>query len=261
MDFATLIILAGVQGVTEFLPVSSSAHVVFAAHLLADADDVVLIAILLHGATLVALVAHFWGDIRSLLRGVRAGRPEDAAYVRALVIAAVPVFILGAVAYDVVTSLDSPTVVAASLMVSGLLLFVADRSARRGGGKGTSLKKKGLRIGLMQALALIPGVSRSGITMTAGRFVGFSRREAVRFSFLLAVPVIAGAVVWSVVSSADDIGGSIAASPVALVAAMTVAFLTALGTIRWLLRTIERISFTPFCIYQAGLGALILILV
>lgn len=252
MDILHLIILAVVQGVTEFLPVSSSAHILLTAHLLSEAHDPLFITIMLHGATTAALIVSFLKDIRSLAVGV-FHRQEDRLYVATLALATIPVGIAGVFLYQVFNHFNNPVTIACALIVSGILLFTADRIGHLVRKDALPHLVKGVLVGVVQVLAIAPGISRSGITMTAGRLVGFSRREAVRFSFLLAIPVLLGAFLYSLMSVNFSAEGIPVSLPV-LITAMVCSFLIASMVIRWLLRTIERIGFTPFCIYQVALG-------
>ncbi|MDE0243457.1 MAG: undecaprenyl-diphosphate phosphatase [Candidatus Kaiserbacteria bacterium] len=259
MDTAYLVALAFLQGVTEFLPISSSAHLVLANALAPQSGNPASVIVALHGATLLALLVYFFDDIRRLLHGALSGQSGDRTYVVALGIATLPMIVAGAFLYEMFIQSNDPTMVAAVLIVSGLSLFVADRYAQSTQRRTTPLPMRGLVIGLMQLLAVIPGVSRSGITMTAGRLVGFSRNEAVRFSFLLGIPVIFGAQVWSVVTILRGSAAVLPVSPLALIGASAITFFLALGVVRLLLQVIERIGFAPFCVYQIVLGTLVLV--
>ena len=186
MDIISLLVLAVVQGLTEFLPVSSSAHLVLFGNLLGDGGEYLGIAIVLHGASLVAAVLYFRRDIFRLVSALFVRVPSaERTMGYALVLGTVPIAVVGFFVYPLFSTLGTVSVVAVALVVSGALLVLADHSVRKGWLTAMlPMWRKGTAIGLMQVFALLPGVSRSGITITAGRLVGFSRKDAVRFSFL-----------------------------------------------------------------------------
>ena len=193
----TVFVLAVVQGATEFLPISSSAHLVLLGELLGGEISHSGVAIVLHGATLFAVVAYFRKDLCRFVRATCSRTPSNERLtVRAVVLGTLPIVLAGFFVYPVFSVVQTVPVVAAALVVSGAVLIFADYSIRK---KwiliDVPLWRKGVGIGLMQVFALLPGVSRSGITIAGGRLFGFSRKEAARFSFLLAIPTILGALV------------------------------------------------------------------
>ena len=190
----SLFLLAVMQGVTEFLPISSSAHLVLLGEVFGGGQGAG-ITIVLHGATLVAVMYYFRRDLCRLLRALFSRKAsKDRETVGAVILATLPIALAGFFIYPVFSLLQTVPIVAGALVLSGSLLILADYSIQK---KWVEMEvplwRKGISIGLMQVFALIPGVSRSGITIAGGRLFGFSRREAVRFSFLLAIPTIAGA--------------------------------------------------------------------
>ena len=192
-----MFVLAVVQGVTEFLPISSSAHLIVVSEFFWGVGHPVSFDIVLHAATLGAVVLYFAKDIRQLtIAFFSRQNSKDRAFAHALVLAALPIIFVGTFLYQTFASLRTISMVATALIVSGLLLVVADYSIQKRWIRANiPLQRKGFAIGLLQVLALVPGVSRSGITIAGGRLLGFSRKEASRFSFLLAIPIIAGALV------------------------------------------------------------------
>ena len=259
----SLFILAVVQGLTEFLPISSSAHLVLFSDVLGGGEHDVGIVIVLHAATLLASVVYFRKDIYRLAlalfsRVASADRSE--AY--AVLLGTLPIAFVGFFIYPIFSSVQTVSVVAIALAVSGSLLILADYSMQKGwvGGVGVSLWRKGLGIGMMQIFALLPGVSRSGVTIAGGRLFGFSRRQATRFSFLLAVPAIVGALLLLLVQSpltATSFGG---VSIEVLLLAACVSGGIAYTTIHFFLKFVERIGFVPFFGYQVLLGVVLLLL-
>lgn len=262
MDLLHAGILAVVQGTTEFLPVSSSAHLLLVSRALGYGTHPVSVAILLHGATLIAVVLYFAKDLRNLaagilFRGDRGARRQGLA----LLLGSIPIGAVGLLVYHGFEPFRAMPVIAVAFIVSGALLIAVDLAARRGLFRSVSsvpLWRKGIGIGMFQALALIPGVSRSGITITAGRLFGLSRREATRFSFLLSVPVLSGSLLALLAVAPDDTALFGAVSPAALVLGSCVAFCVALATMHLFLRLIERVGFLPFFAYQILVGIVLL---
>lgn len=270
MPLYEALVLGLVQGLSEFLPISSSGHLILTRWLFGwdtPGDESVEKAfdVALHAGTLVAVLAYFRADVwRYVSKGVgllwRRERPvdTDAKIAWLLVVATIPAALVGALFEDWIDEqLGTPAIIAVSLIVFGLLLWWADRSA------GTRpIERFGLRdaavVGAAQALALNPGTSRSGITMTAARRSGFSRDAAARLSFLLSLPVIAGAV-------ALKVGGLIGDGiPDGLGRALIVGVLAA-GVSGWVavwgtMRLIRTRSFTPFVVYRCAVGIAVLII-
>jgi undecaprenyl-diphosphatase len=263
MDPLHLIILALVQGITEFLPISSSAHLVLVP-VLSDWDDQGLaFDIAVHVGTLLAVVAHFRVDIARMVRGglrpLTGGAVDvDGRLGWLVVMATIPVGLAGLAFKDVIeTGLRSPAVIAWASIGFGLLLWFADRWGRRLRDERTLGWRGALAVGLAQALALIPGTSRSGITMTAGLALGLDRVAAARFSFLLSIPVIALAGGLQLVElAASDAGVAWGM----LIAATLLSAVSAWACIHLFLRWISRIGMLPFVLYRVALGVILLIL-
>ncbi|MDJ0608275.1 MAG: undecaprenyl-diphosphate phosphatase [Kiloniellales bacterium] len=272
MPFLHLAILALIQGITEFLPISSSGHLVLTWHVF-DAvgmDQVeqserqrLVLDVAVHLGTLLAVLLYFRRDIIEMAAGLLkllVGKPDRgtrlALYV---VLGSIPLVIVGLLAKDlVIESLRNPTVVASATLGFGLLLFIGDQM-------GLTIRRvEHLNLGMVafigcaQVLALIPGTSRAGITMTAARFCGFERGEAARFSLLLAVPAILGA---STLAGRDLYqSGSLELGLNAAVAA-GLAFLSALLAIAAMMKWLRRASFTPFVVYRVALAAVLFYLI
>lgn len=249
-------LLAVVQGLTEFLPISSSAHLLLPKLLLGWADQGLAFDVAVHVGTLAAVLLYFRAELLALaaggLRSVSERRLNDEArQLLALALATLPVVVAGLLAGDwIEASLRSLPVIAGTTLLFGLLLIVAHRASRRGGSSAVGLAVAAA-IGMAQVLALVPGVSRSGITMTAAMILGIGRSAAARFSFLLSIPVIAGAGLLKAVQ--------LAAAPVPppwlqLLAAAGLAGLTAYGCIALFLRLVNRIGLMPFVYYRVALA-------
>lgn len=194
MDIIHAFLLALVQGATEFLPISSSGHLILASHFFGYHTQLIGFDVVLHGATLVAALLYFRRDIVTLFVGCAKSDPLQRQCAYAIFLGTIPTVIVGALIYNGIDVFRALPVVAISLILSASLLLFADWYLRAGFlHVDIPLHRKGFLIGLFQAIAILPGVSRSGVTMAAGRLAGFSRTESARFSFLLAIPVIAGA--------------------------------------------------------------------
>lgn len=267
------LVLGIVQGLTEFLPVSSSGHLILIREalgwdLLADPHWNTIFDVAVHAGTFLGLLVYFRSDIERLLAGfvaaLRRGIAGDPYRRLALVIAVstIPAALAGLLGQDIIEAYlrQAPLVVAALLIVFGIILWLAEWR----GAKARRLTETGwldgILVGVFQALALAPGVSRSGITITAGLARGMTREAAARFSFLLSIPIIGGTVVYGLHSVVRDIGalpsGSIGAFAVGFAAAAVSGYLC----IHYFLRYLQTRSFAPFVLYRIGVGALLLVL-
>lgn len=261
MDWFNLLVLAIVQGITEFLPISSSAHLILVPQLFGWPDQGLSIDIAVHLGTLLAVMTYFHGEVRRLIVGglnLVTGRADgDTRLLLQIVVATIPVVVLGVIFKGIVENeLRSPLIIAATTIGFGIVLYLADR---KGDAAERTLAgmtyRDALLIGLFQALALVPGVSRSGITMTAALFLAFSRTEAARFSLLLSIPTIlaAGLLVGYDLWQSGD-----AALQADAVYAAVLSFGAALLAIWAMMAWLKRFSFTPFVIYRLVLGAFLL---
>jgi len=255
-----LLVLAVVQGLTEFLPVSSSGHLVLTSQVMGWEDQGIVIDIAVHLGTLLAVVIYFWRDVGRVIGGslrlvtFRGG--PDARLAIMLLIATLPIVLAGFLAKDLVeTVFRSVEIIAWATIGFALLLWLADRI-------GMTVQRiehigavAALLIGLSQVLALIPGTSRSGITMTAGRFLGMERAETARFSLLLSIPTIIGAGVLKGVEVWQ--AGDIALGYDAAIA-IGFSFVAGIVSIAVMMRWLQTSSFTPFVIYRIALGILLL---
>lgn len=263
------IVLGIVQGLSEFLPISSSGHLILTRWFLGweapgDADVEKAFDVALHFGTFVAVVLYFRRDlVRYIREGLRLlwrrERPvdPDGRIAWLLVVATVPAALVGAAFENWIDErLGTPVIIAISLIGFGVLLWWADRQVGRRHLQEFSTRDA-LVVGAAQALALNPGTSRSGITMTAARQVGFERDSAARISFLMSLPVIAGAVVLKV--------GKLAAEgiPDGLLTPMLIgvatSFLAGWAAVWGTLRLVRTRSFTPFVVYRVGLGVVVLV--
>jgi undecaprenyl-diphosphatase len=260
MHSLTAILLGIVQGITEFLPISSSGHLALLEHYLKVEAGGLSFDILLHIGTLAALVAYFWRDWwdmgRSLIRPSPQNKGERYLFLY-LVVATIPGGLAGLLLEKKAeTIFREPWHIAWLIGSVGLLLLVGEKVARHHRGFSRFTIFDAVLIGLSQGLAVMPGVSRSGITMTCALFLGFTREASARFSFLMATPIIAGAGLhhlpkW-LKAPPNDL--SITAATLGFLAALVSSYLT----IKYLLRFLQTHTFKPFAYYRLGLAALII---
>lgn len=261
MTVEQIIVLAVVQGVTEFLPISSSGHLILVPYLFHWPDQGQFVDVMVHVGTLFAILIYFWRDVwritiggLELFRGKVTTEGKLAIYI---VLATIPAIAFGLfLKKSGFGGLDrSVQVVAWTTVGYGLLMLVADMVGPQQKTVEKMTLGNAMIIGVAQALALIPGTSRSGVTMTAARFLGFTRPDAARFSFLLGIPAIAGAGVLTV-GEALAAGDTITMDAI-YCAALT--FLAGLAAIAFLMALVRRISFLPFVLYRMALGGFLLV--
>jgi len=263
MILIQIIVLALIQGVTEFLPISSSGHLLLVPAVTGWPDQGVLTDVMAHLGSFFAVVVYFWRDCVALTKGAldlfRGRMTPWGKLALWIVLATIPAIIFG-IFLDKIGFMEvvrtRPQVVAWNAIIFGILLYLCDRFGMTRNLMVNMNLPQALIIGVAQALAIIPGTSRSGITMTAARVLGFERAEAARFAFLLGIPAIAGAAVLKLGDAAAQ--GIPITLPMILTAILT--FFVALGTIAFLMRIIRHVSFLPFAIYRVALGVLLLAL-
>lgn len=269
MGVLDALILGVVQGLTEFLPVSSSGHLVIVPELFNLAEPTLAFDVLVHVATLVAVLGYFIRDIAKIVLSVVAPRrldPQEVGLWRRillwLVIGSIPAALAGALLSDFFASLfDSTLAVGVFLIVTSLLLFGSDFALGRVRRDPVQLDKMraadALIVGCFQALAIAPGLSRSGATISAGIFLGFDRPSAARFSFLLSIPVIFGAFIFKVKDIGTGFAGtSGAAYAVGAIAAAIAGFVAVHLLMRWVRQHRMRV----FAVYTAVVGLLVIVL-
>lgn len=264
MALIQIIVLATVQGLTEFLPISSHGHLVIVDHLANWPDAGLKMRIAVHVGSLGAVFLYFRKELGSVLKGIfhiLLGRnTSNSRLAMNLFLASIPVIAVGAliVTLGIQELLVNPTLIAWTMIIFGLLLWVADQT-------GMTVRKiehmhglSALIVGLAQVLALIPGTSRAGITITAARMMGYERTEASKFAMLLGIPVILAAGGWDAyeIWKYDDIQLGIDAILAALIA-----FITAYFSVSLLMSWLRHSSFTPFVLYRLFAGATILYII
>ncbi len=273
MTFLSSFLLGLVQGIAEFLPISSSGHLAIAQNLLGMSDAGTVpefFDVLLHLGTLVAVFVAYWADIKDMVleffRGagdlIHHSTPNPVPPARRLILLIIlgtlPLFVVLPVKDAVQGLSNSMVFIGAALIVTGVLLFVSDRVKKGRKNERTATWLDALIVGLGQAIATMPGISRSGMTITTGCFVGFERKFAVRFSFLLSIPAVIGANILSLADAAKA-GINWAEVPVYLVGVVTAAVVGYL-CIRLLRFIAERGKFGAFAYYCWAVGVLTLVL-
>ncbi len=254
-------ILACLQGITEFLPVSSSGHLRAAAEILGIQGSTLAIDVSLHVGTLFAVIIYFLKDITKILSGLimlLGGRNNEDALLGIYVgIATIPIFFVGLMGREFIDgNLRGLEVVGWMSIVFGILLLWADRYGMRIQKLRHLKLSDSLIIGVAEIFALIPGTSRAGVTITAARALGFERSEAARFSMLLSIPAVAGA---GFLVFVDLLNSNSNFAWTGAIVAGVLAFLTALGAIHLLMRWLRTASFLPFIVYRLFMGGAILV--
>jgi undecaprenyl-diphosphatase len=260
MFLEQILVLALIQGITEFLPISSSGHLILVPALTGWPDQGILTDMVTNVGSLLAVIIYFWRDVVAMAKGgfdvLRRRSSSNAVLLLNVAIGTVPIVVVGLImkATHLDDHIRSTTLVAVNAIVFGLLLYAADafglltRTMREMTWKGA------LIIGCAQAFSLSPGTSRSGITMTAGRALGYLRPEAARFSFLLSIPANGAAsmlVIGDALSSGETLTGAVIMTGI-------LTFFVALLTIAFLMRLLRTMSFLPFVIYRVVLGGALL---
>lgn len=266
MDFLQILTLSIVQGITEFLPISSSAHLVLVPMFTEWNDQGFLFDIGVHVGTLFAVMLYFRVEVKSLFFGfyqLLKGRAEsaEAKLMLMLIVSTIPLVLVGPFVKDwVSTFARSLHVIAVTSIVYGILLYVADKRVQKCANKEKAITvKNAIVFGLFQALAVIPGTSRSGICMTAGRLLGFTRVAASRYAMLMSIPVILLIGSYSglgyILEPKGDMG-----KPLELLLGVLLSFMAAYASIHLLMKFVERVGFLPFVVYRLALGFVLLMI-
>ena len=278
MNFIQMLTLAIVQGVTEFLPISSSGHLILVPIFTGANDQGPMIDIAVHVGSLLAIMLYFFRDVIGLARGGLStvglfDAPEQRKLFWWIILGTIPAVVFGLAIKlgllngvaetmfgltvehdDLMESLRFTDLIAVNLIVYGILLGIADRFGSETRTYEDMTWRDGLIVGMAQALALIPGTSRSGVTMTAARTLGFSRVESARFSFLLSIPAVAGAGVL-IVPDLMEAEGDLLREAI-ITGSMT--FVAALATMAFLMRFLKKASMMVFVVYRVAMGILLL---
>jgi len=262
MTLFHIFLVAAIQGLTEFLPISSSGHLILLPALTGMPDQGLVIDVAVHVGTLFAVILYFWADVRLAIIGLPRmliGRVDTpgARLALLLLVATIPVIILGLLLKlsGLQDGLRSMTVIGWTAIIFGLLLYWSDQVGQRGKTTGDWSVGDAVKLGFWQAVALIPGTSRSGIVITGARFLGYKRHDAARVSMLMSIPTIvaSGILLAGEAALQADMAllrdGAIAAA---------FAFLAALLALTFMMRLLNRVSFTPYVVYRLVLGMALL---
>jgi undecaprenyl-diphosphatase len=266
MLFSHIVLLALIQGITEFLPISSTAHLVLLHNLfdsgIQDAQENRMLDIAVHIGTLLAVLVYFHRDVFSLICGgfslvipsMSSRTQSEQRLALMVLVSSIPVIFVGFIVYKTVDPawFYNPHIIAWTTVIFGLLLGYADHIGQTHRASSSLTLKEALLLGFMQCLSLIPGVSRSGITMTTGRFLGLSREEAARFSLLMAVVATAAVGFAGILDIIKE--GNVELTMDAGIA-MLLSFLSALVVIAGMMKWLAKFSFKPFVVYRLILGA------
>lgn len=260
MDFLQAIVLALVQGLTEFLPISSSAHLILVPVLFGWPDQGLAFDVAVHAGSLVAVLAYFRRELGRMsvagLNSLRGQWSPDARLAWAIVLATLPVVVVGLLGKSFIeTALRGPLVIAVTTIVFGLALWFADLSGKRERNEYTIGWQDAALIGCIQVVALIPGASRSGITLTAGLLLGLTREAAARFSFLLSIPTL---IASSVLVGRDLLHSDVPVEWGPLVVGAVVAGMAAYACIGLFIALLARTGMLPYVIYRLFFGTILL---
>lgn len=262
MPLFHLILVAVIQGLTEFLPVSSSGHLILLPQLTGLEDQGQTIDVAVHVGTLFAVILYFWKDMRMAFLGMPQlflGRAdtEGARLALLLLISSIPVIAFGLILKltGLVDILRSITVIGWAMLIFGIVLYWADQFGETGKTQKDWSLTDAMVVGVWQAIALIPGTSRSGITITGARFMGYSRHDAAKLAMLMSVPTI-------IASGAFLAGEAMVNADMATLRdgafAAVLAFFAALLALSLMMRLLQSVSFTPYVIYRMALGLILL---
>lgn len=263
MDFFHILALACIQGITEFLPISSSAHLILSPIIFGWNDQGLLMDIVLHSGTLLAVMIYFTRESLSLISGFFAvatqQKSQDTKLLQLIVLATIPVILAGATLklLGLTAYLRDPLVIALANLIFAIPLWACDRYCKQSRHQNDLKSMDALILGIAQCLALIPGTSRSGVTMTAGRLLGLERESAAKFAMLMAIPTIMAALILALLDIAETPSNM---STMSLALGFGLSFGFAYLAISVLMRVVSKIGFLPFTIYRIILGTILFII-
>ena len=266
-DPITAVILGIVEGVTEFLPVSSTGHLILASRFLGYKEEYwALFNIVIQLGAILAIVVLYWRTFWAVAQGLLRWDPTSVRFVRNILIAFLPAVVIGLALHKKIEALlgssNASLTVAIALIVGGIAIIGIERAVKPGHLKGVAdiPLPKVVGIGLIQCLAMIPGVSRSGATILGALSLGVERRTAAEFSFFLAIPTMLGATVLELVTKRHELTASNAVGLPTIAIGFVVSFVVALVVVRWFVGLVGRRGFSPFGWYRIAAGAAALLL-
>ena len=256
MSILEAIVLGLVQGLTEFIPVSSSGHLIIAHELFGTTDSTLVFDVALHIGTLLALVIFFWKDILGLIKNVFS-KNSQGMLSRIIIVGTIPAALIGYLFSDWIDdNLRKPITVVITMIIMGLLMLAVEKYSAKKRTVSSVTMQDGAKIGFAQAVALIPGVSRSGATITAGMVQGLKRADAAKFSFLMAIPITVGAIVGSLIGAEPgELGGQTTIFAVGILMAL----ISGLFAIRFLLKFLSNNSLSVFAYYRIALALIVFV--
>ena len=240
-----IIILGVLQGVTEFLPISSSGHIVLFEHFLNIAKDDIVIEVILHFGTLLSILVFFRKDISNLISGTINRDKDSLLYIWYVVIATVPIVLFSLIAKDHISSIFSINILVYTYIVNSFILFM---TKGKKGNKYQISTRLAVAMGIAQIFALLPGISRAGITICTGLILGYQQREIAKFSFFMAIPALIGAIIFEL----DNIANQISNDPLILILGCFVAMFSGLLVLRLLFKILQTNRlwlFSYYCIF------------
>ena len=258
MSLLEAIIIGIIQGLTEFLPVSSSGHIELSKAIFSiELEEGLLFTVLLHAATALSTVVVFRSEIMGLLRGLTSFKwNEETKYCWMILLSMIPAALVGLFLEDQIDELFNENVLMVGLMllVTGVILLVSDKADRSNA--GTINNSRAAIMGLVQAIAILPGISRSGSTIATGVLLGMDRSKAARFSFIMVLPLIAGAAFKKLIEYISLPASSAATMPItSMTAGFVAAFIAGLFAIRWMIKLVEKSQLKWFAYYCFVVGA------
>jgi undecaprenyl-diphosphatase len=262
----TAVVLGIVEGLTEFIPVSSTGHLILASHIFGyDAQTWKVFNVVIQLGAILAVIVHYWRTFWAVGKGLLRLEPMSLRFVRNILIAFLPAAVIGlALKKYIDILLGSPLVVGWALLVGGVAILMVERWAKPGPASGVAQlpARQALGVGLLQCLAMVPGVSRSGATIMGALAMGIERRTAAEFSFFLAVPTMLGATVLELWGSRHELAMGLGpVGWVQIAIGFVVAFVVALVVIKAFVAFVSRSGFAPFAWYRivAGIAAIVLL--
>ncbi len=265
MEYLHAILLGVVEGLTEFLPISSTGHLIVAEEYINFKDSAEIFTVSIQTGAMAAVVWHYRDDIFSKVLGLFRKEKKSIKFFTNITYATLPALVLGYLLIDVFDKYARPYVVAVALIAgAGVLWWVDKKYPPRKDNKAPNLdsltSKEALCAGLAQCVALVPGVSRSGATIVGGMMGGLSRVNATAFSFYLAIPVLVLAGIYKLIQGRHELATSVDGGILSIVIGIVVSFFVALAAISWLIKYVSSHSFRLFIYYRAILGVLVLLL-
>jgi len=263
MAILQAIILGIIEGLTEFLPISSTGHLIVSERVMGYKDTSKILTVVIQVGAIAAVIWYFRRDLIDKVRGLFARKPVSIKFWKNWIIATVPAVLVGVAIESQFNKFATPGVIATAFIVGGILILLIEtyhrpRPAKAAPQLDSLTMKQSLQVGLYQVLALVPGVSRSGATIMGGLLSGLDRVTATAFSFYLSIPIIVLASGYKLIKGRDEIA-SVAGGGAAIVAGTVAAFITAFIVIGWLLKYVSKHDFKPFAYYRIAMGILILL--